>query len=101
MSVQPIFCTLSTDDLRKRREGELSALAMLARRLDRLPNGLRLEFGSASETLAAITRVVDAERHCCRFLRFEIVVEPDDGAIVLAVTGPAGTRQFLEIVLPT
>ena len=42
-----------------------------------------------------VARVVDAERACCRFLRFTITVEPDDGAITLEVTGPPGTGDFL------
>lgn len=100
MSINPIFCALPADDLRARRDGELAALAKLARRSDWLPNGARLEFAAASETLAAITRIVDAERQCCRFLRFEIVVEPDGGAIALAVTGPDGTREFLDSLFP-
>ena len=100
MSSNPIVCTLPADDLRARREGELAALAKLARSCNWLRNGVRLEFGAASETLAAIARIVDAERQCCRFLRFEIVVEPDGCAIALAVTGPAGTREFLDSLFP-
>jgi hypothetical protein len=38
---------------------------------------------------------VEAERQCCRFLRFAIVVEPDGGPIALQLSGPTGTRAFL------
>ena len=47
------------------------------------------------DTLALIAGVVEAERRCCRFLRFAIQVEPDDGPIYLDLTGPPGTREFL------
>jgi hypothetical protein len=45
--------------------------------------------------LPEITRMVDDERQCCRFLRFTVTVEPDEGPISVDLTGPAGTRDFL------
>jgi hypothetical protein len=36
---------------------------------------------------------------CCRFLRFTLTVEPDRGPIALELTGPRGTREFLESLL--
>jgi hypothetical protein len=44
---------------------------------------------------------VEAERHCCRFLRFTITVEPDDGPVTLDFTGPQGTREFVVALLET
>jgi hypothetical protein len=41
-----------------------------------------------------IARVMDAERQCCRFLRFQLTVEPDGGPVLLDLTGPPGTREF-------
>ena len=46
-----------------------------------------------------IARTVDMERQCCRFLRFTVTVEPNDGPIALDLTGPAGTREFLAAML--
>ena len=43
--------------------------------------------------------VVDAERHCCRFLRFAMTVEPDGGPVFLELTGPAGTRDFVSALI--
>jgi hypothetical protein len=42
---------------------------------------------------------VEAERHCCRFLRFIITVEPDQGQFALDLTGPQGTREFVAALL--
>jgi hypothetical protein len=47
----------------------------------------------------SIARVVEAERHCCRFLRFIITVEPDQGQFALDLTGPQGTREFVAALL--
>jgi hypothetical protein len=91
----PIACTLSPDDLRKRREGLLADLLRQANHHELTGDGLCVRFSADSEILAAIVRVVDAERHCCRFLRFGITVEPDGGPVSLELSGPAGTREFI------
>lgn len=54
-----------------------------------------------SRDVAGIARAVEAERHCCRFLRFTITVEPDDGPLTLDLTGPQGTREFVVALLET
>jgi hypothetical protein len=46
--------------------------------------------------LRQVADVIDAERRCCRFLRFQLILEPDAGAFTLEVTGPTGTVAFLE-----
>jgi len=58
--------------------------------------GYRLGFDSSPETLHAVAIAIEAERHCCRFLRFELAVEPDEGPLVLTLSGPPGAREFLE-----
>jgi hypothetical protein len=95
----PIVCTLTQDALRARRAGLWSDLLGRAEGREYLPEGLRLRFAPADETLAAIARAVEAERHCCRFLRFGITVEPDGGPVFLELTGPPGTREFIGALL--
>ena len=99
MSDLPIVCTLTPDALRARREGLLSDLLRHAETQETLRHGMRLRFASSSETLATIARAVESERLCCRFLRFAITVEPEEGPILLELTGPPGTREFLEALL--
>jgi hypothetical protein len=91
----PVVCTLDAAALEARRKGLLAELFRRAAAHDELPDGHRLRFGAAADTLALVTRAIDAERQCCRFLRFQLTVEPDAGPIVLDVTGPQGTREFL------
>ena len=95
MADLPIACTLTAEALRARREGVLTDLARRAERRHDLADGLRLEFAPSADTIALIAQAVEAERHCCRFLRFGITVEPDGGPVFLELTGPAGTRDFL------
>ena len=74
-------------------------LVRRAERRDNLADGLRLEFAASADTIALIARAVEAERHCCRFLRFGITVEPDGGPVFLELTGPAGTREFVSALI--
>jgi hypothetical protein len=99
MSELPIVCTLGPDAIRARRQGLLTELSQQASRKEVLPDGLRLRFAPSGETLSKITETVEAERHCCRFLRFTITVEPDEGEITLDLTGPQGTAEFVGALL--
>jgi hypothetical protein len=92
----PVACTLSADELHSRRDGLLPGL--IARAVSRvaLHDGYRLTFQPAPALLEQVARVIDAERQCCRFLRFELVVEQDGAPITLEVTGPEGTKEYLE-----
>ena len=99
MADLPVACTLSPDALKTRREGLLLDLLGRADGHEDLPDGHRLRFASARDTLSLIASAVEAERGCCRFLRFQIVVEPDGGPIWLELTGPSGTREFVSALL--
>lgn len=91
----PIACTLTTDELAERREELLPGLLEQAEKIDDLPDGLRLHFASRSGLLEQLARIIEQERMCCRFLRFQVSAEPDEGSIILEVTGPEGTREIL------
>lgn len=95
----PIVCTLTLDALRARREGLLAELLRQSTGHELLAEGLRLRFAPSGDTLANIARAVEVERHCCRFLRFTVTVEPDQGPMTLEFTGPQGTREFVAALL--
>ena len=90
-----IACTLDPDDLNRRRVDLLPGLIARSVGREELSDGLRWRFMPEDGLLAQIATVIDAERRCCRFLRFELIVEPNGGTIWVSATGPAGTREFL------
>jgi hypothetical protein len=94
----PIACLLDAAELAARREGLLPGLAARALEREVLNDGLRWRFAPSRGLLELIASVVDAERQCCRFLRFDLTVEAGGGPVWLAVTGPSGTRELLEAV---
>ena len=95
MADLPIICTVTPVALKARRDGLLSNLLKRAQSHEELPLHHRLRFTPADDMLAVIPQTIEAERQCCRFLRFSITVEPDGGPILLELTGPPGTREFI------
>jgi hypothetical protein len=93
---EPIACTLRPGDLNARRAGLLPGLVARATAREPLPAGYRFTFAADSATLSAIASVIDAERQCCRFLEFRLIVAPAGGPFILDVSGPDGTREFLD-----
>lgn len=92
----PIACTLTASDLLKRGDALLPGLFREARGVEPLADGYRLRFPGEAGLLARIASVIEAERQCCRFMRFELVVKPDFGDITLTIQGPEGTRDVLD-----
>jgi len=96
MADLPIVCTLSPGELSAKREQLLPGLVGRAESVERTQNGYRLRFAASSDVLRAITDVIDAERRCCRFLRFDLSVAEGLGPLTLTLTGPEGTADALE-----
>jgi len=91
----PIICDLTPAALRARREDLLAGLAERATGHEETTDGHIFTFNASSETLQMLTAAIDAERQCCRWLRFAVTVEPDGGPITLTLSGPDGAREFL------
>ena len=95
----PIACTLGPAAIRARREDLLGGLVRDAEERLEVPNGYRIRFASDDDVLRRIAGVVAVERQCCRFLRFQITLDPDGGPVWLEFTGPPGAREFLADML--
>jgi hypothetical protein len=99
MTDLPIACTLDPATRRTRRDGLLRELVRQAEHRDERSHGYHLRFAASEDALTLIVRAINAERLCCRFLKFTLTVEPDEGPILLDLTGPPGTREFLSALL--
>jgi hypothetical protein len=91
----PVVCTLRPGELKARATQLLPAVVAAATTRSELENGFRFEFQPDGDVLASIARMIEAERQCCQFLRFQLTIEPGGGPIALELTGPRGTRDFL------
>jgi hypothetical protein len=63
-----------------------------------LQDGYAYRFPSDSAWLATLSKLITVERECCPFLRFQLRLEPADGPIWLELTGPLGTKDFLNSI---
>ena len=91
----PITCTLGPAAMKARREDLLGGLVRRAQERIELANGYRVRFAAESGLLSTIANVIETERQCCRFLTFQLTVEPDKRSMWLEFTGPPGSREFL------
>ena len=95
MNDLPIVCTLQPGELNARAAQLLPGVVAAAKARHAIENGFRFEFEAEGEVLSSIVRMIDAERLCCRFLRFQLTIDPAEGPVVLDVTGPPGSQEFL------
>jgi hypothetical protein len=69
-----------------------------ARERRELAGGYAFRFDA--DALDDVARFVANERRCCPFLAFTLELAPSGGPLWLRLTGPAGTRAFLDLELP-
>ena len=85
----PIACTLSATDYRARM-AEIATLSCEAlRHAER--RGLTLDLRYEPEAAARVRRLVEQERACCAFLRFELHEDAEE--VRLLVTAPPGAEE--------
>ncbi len=58
-------------------------------------------FGFPPDSFAEIARFVGNEQKCCPFLAFTLQLGRNQRLVWLSLTGPEGTRAFLDAELPT
>src|SRR5262245_54589274 len=96
MTDPPVACELTTAALRERSAWLREQLARHLSGHEWLPEGLALRLVYSPENLAILTELVQLEARCCPFLRFELRASAGTGLLELDLTGPPGTRAFLE-----
>ena len=99
MSELPIACELTPAEMTARRAALLPGLLGRAEERRTLDNGFQWRFDASSELFTAVAETINAERQCCRFLRFVLTVESGGGSLWLEITGPQGTPEVLESLL--
>src|SRR5688500_4336368 len=94
-----IACTLTPIELASRRTELLPGLLSQADTQEMIPGGFRWSFSETQGLLNRVASIIEAERGCCRFLRFRLTIEPHGGPLWMEVTGPEGTQNFLSSLL--
>lgn len=99
MNTLPIACTLTDAEFQQRRAWVIQRIQEQIQRLKPLDAGYAFQFAADEAVLEDVFRLIQLERQCCPFLQFDLTLEPDHGPVRLSLTGPEGTKAFLENVL--
>ena len=99
MKPAPVACSLTTAELREREASLLARLRSALTAIEELPDGYAFTFEGDGKWLVRAAELVAAERDCCPFLTFEVVAKPDHGPLMVRITGPEGSKQFLRTIL--
>ena len=95
----PIACCLTSAELCERAARLFAQFRSAVIRTEELRDGYALRVSGDGKWIAMIAKMIVAGRECCSFLTFELVAQPNMGSVIVSVTGPAGTKDFLRTVL--
>lgn len=90
-----VACSLSAAELLERRSTVVHNVRKSVLETVELENGFAYRFPATGAIISQLATLVELERQCCPFLRFQTTVEEADGPIWLEVTGTEGTKEFL------
>ena len=101
MTDLPVACKLMPAELQERRRNVLPQVLAAVNETVELENGFRYRFTPGDELISELGKLIQLEHKCCPFLTFGLTVEPENGSVVLEMTGPEGTKEFLaEVFAP-
>ena len=90
-----IACRLIGAELAARKAAISAELLDHADAIEELPDGFALHFKNGDPWAERALEFVRLERQCCPFIRFEIMIEPDDGPVVLLMRGNDQVKHFM------
>ena len=91
-----VACRLTNEELRNREATLLAQFKSALLATQELSDGYAFHVPGQKKWLAVVADLIQAERECCPFLTFELTAQPKMGPLLLRVTGPSGTKQFLK-----
>jgi len=92
----PIACSLTVPEFQQRRAELLRTFQGALLETKELDDGYAYRFPSGPNWIAELAQLITFERECCPFLRFQLRLEPANGPLWLELTGPEGTKEFLQ-----
>ena len=94
----PIACSLTTAEFRDREAKLLAQFRSAVIETEELQEGCAFRLSGRGEWIGLIAELMVAERECCPFVAFEVIALPNKGPLIVRVTGPDGTKEFVRSV---
>ena len=92
----PLACKLTDTEFQQRRTEILKNFRGAVQETKELENGYRYRFPSTANWIGELAQLITVERECCPFLQFDLRIEAGNGPVWLELTGPEGTKDFLQ-----
>lgn len=92
----PIACTLTAEEQGAWRDGIGHTVFHGYDETRELPYGYALRFPGDDTWARTLVEFVVHERACCPFFAFQMVFEPNHGAIWLHLSGGEGVKSFVK-----
>ncbi|MBX2915760.1 MAG: hypothetical protein KF856_10880 [Cyclobacteriaceae bacterium] len=96
MSKESVTCKLTTHELQERKKTVIADVKKLVVQRVEVTNGVRYSFYDSDNTIDLLTNFIKTERLCCSFFEFNLVVGQFEGLVTLELSGPEGTKDFIE-----
>ena len=91
----PVACSLTGPELQERRRQVLRKVGEAVLEVKDLGDGYAYRFPSDDVWITELANLITFERQCCPFLQFNVRIEPGAGPVWLELSGPEGTKDFL------
>ena len=95
----PIACCLTSAEPGERAATLLAQFSSAVIGTEELQDVYACRVPGDGKWITIIAKMIVAERECCPFLTFEFVAQSSVAPIIVRVTGPTGTKDFLKTVL--
>jgi len=97
----PIACNMAalSDEQRERIMVLIKQIRAAGPEVRELADGYSLRLPAESAMIKDTAEWITLERLCCPFFRFEMEVEPEDGAMWVRLTGREGVKAFTKLEL--
>ncbi len=91
-----ISCKLTAPELQKRKVTVIGNLGRQISGKKELPDGFAFGFPGTDKVLDELLEFIKMERECCSFFSFHLSVSGDIKETWLTLTGPEGTKDFIQ-----
>jgi len=91
-----LTCKLTTPELQERKKTVIAEVKKLVVQRVETANGVRYSFNDSDSTIDLLTNFIKTERLCCSFFEFNLIVGQAEGFVSLELSGPEGTKDFIE-----
>src|SRR6187401_298026 len=90
-----LTCKLTTPELQQRKKTVIAALKNQVLEKIETENGFKYKFEGSDNTLDLLSSFIKTERLCCDFFVFTLTASGDTIFTWLELSGPGGTKDFI------